>query len=120
MSISEAIALIASFGALLGTGAGVYIAWRKTPAEKRQLDSGAAEKWEGIASRSAQRIATLEKRVDELEATIETIQRADGEQIAQLEIERDELKSWAERLVHQVQSLGGQPVALRPVRGNGD
>jgi hypothetical protein len=99
MSIAEIVTLIVSFSALIGTGFGVYAAWKKTPSENRVSDSTAAERYEGMVVRQADRIEALENKL-----------------IGYDDLKRDlvDFKDWAERLCHQVISLGGTPVKFRP------
>lgn len=105
--------LISNLAAIVLALVAVYVAWRKTPAERRDIEGSAADKFEQIAGRAALRIDTLEKRVDELERQLKDAKSRIGE----LEGENGDLRDWAERLVHQVRSLGQEPVKLL-LKGN--
>lgn len=101
-------ALVTAIIALIG----VVITWRKSKPESRVMDGDAAERYQRIASQSAKReielmakIDTLEKRVDELEAQLDTAI-----------LKADKFEEWARRLVHQVKSLGYDPVPLEPAK----
>ena len=112
MKVSDIVSILAvlvSLGTLL-------VVWRKMPHETREMDARAdgqdaetAGKYLDIADRAAERALKLEKRVTELEAEVAEL-KALNENLLN---DRDDLKDWAERLVHQVKSLGLDPVKLR-------
>jgi len=56
-----------------------------------------------------ERLAASEARIMELEREVAEL-RLENERLRR---ENGDLKAWAERLVHQVQSLGAMPVTLR-------
>ena len=123
MDIGEIIAIIVAIGALIGN----VIMWRKLPHETKEIDARAesqdadtASKYQAIADKAAERALRLEERmeakvlklecrVDELESEVAKL----TEEINWQRTENSNLRDWAERLVHQVQSLGGEPVKLR-------
>lgn len=155
MNVDSIVNILAAFSPLIAIASSaimVYIAMRKYPAEKRDIDGSAAETFEGIASRSAARISTLEEeketekkekkelaekveclvgKVDDLSHRLDVSEqmhiqlkeenmvlreslKAAESRIAVMEVENAEMKDYISRLVHQVQSLGGTPVELRP------
>ena len=112
MDIGEIIAIVAAVGALIGS----VLAWRKTPHETKEIDSrtegqdaDTISKYQVIADRAAERALKLEKRVDDLECEVAKLK----EENRQTREENLDLRDWADRLVHQVKSLGGDPVRLR-------
>lgn len=104
--------LVSVMIAVLGTVPGV-LAWRgqrrKDQAEASKADAEAASTFQEIANKAAIQALGLQKRIADLEARVS---EQDSE-IRILRCERDDLKDWAERLVHQVQALGGKPVPFR-------
>ena len=100
---------IASLAGVLGGLIAIYATWRKVPHENRGFDASAAEAFEKAATSAAERATRLEERIEKLERLT-----ADQEtRIETLEAENDDLRDWAERLVHQVQSMGLEPVKIR-------
>lgn len=117
ITLNSLIAVIASMAALI-------LAWRKAPHETRVLDADAEAK---ISDAAIKLLEPLQKRIEELEASKER-QRASitelERRISELECElRDERNQkadiivGAEKLAHQVESLGAQPVYRPPRRG---
>ena len=109
MDTPTIVAVIASITAIL-------IAVFKAPAERREVGSRAesqeadtAEKYQRIASQAADKALKLNERVEQLEIMVEELQ-AD---LKRKELENEDMRDWAERLVHQVKSMGGQPVVIR-------
>lgn len=95
-------------------------------ADTQKLDAEASKTFEEAAMLASQRANALEIRLSNLEAEFKNeidrlgclVQERD-EQIKSLieDIRRrdatiEQLKDWSERLVHQVQSLGGVPVSM--------
>ena len=106
--ISTLISLSASMGAL-------YIAYRKFPSEARHLSASSgsseadtAEKYRAIADRAADRALALDQRIQQLEKRV--LEQA--EEMEHLRCENERLAHWAGRLVHQVKSMGGDPVPM--------
>ena len=79
-----------------------YIAIRKTPAEVDNLASTTADKWQQIADRAAEKALKLDERVTEMEGELRCMRE-----------ENEDLRDWAERLVHQIRMLGQEPVKIR-------
>jgi uncharacterized coiled-coil protein SlyX len=96
---------LAGIAALIATGIVVWKAFFET----RATSADTASKYEELANRSAERALSLDSRVSDLEKRIDEQQQT----IESLRCENADLRDWAERLVHQVQSLGGAPVEIR-------
>jgi hypothetical protein len=101
---------VTSIVALIGALVALYVAWRKTPAEVKNVDADTAGKYQEIADKAAIRALALEERVTDLEATM--LKQAG--QIAILQAENALLRNWADRLVHQVRMRGDVPVEMDP------
>lgn len=115
-ALSTLVAILMSIGAL-------YLAWRKAPHENRNLQ---AETDRAITDAALQLLEPLQKRIDELEQARERDKARMTEmdrRITELECElRDErsekfdVLNGANKLVHQVVSLGGVPVYHPPTK----
>ena len=112
MEPGEIIALVMAGIAL----AGEIYRWIKAPHETKALDASTenqdantAEKYQTIANMAAERALKLEKRINELECEVAKLK----EENRQYREENVDLRDWADRLVHQVKSLGGNPVTIR-------
>ena len=106
------VAIISVIGSLLA----IVIALKKAPHETKEIDShtenqdaDTASKYQDIADRAAVRALGLEVRVNELECEVAKLKDENRRQHS----ENADLRDWAERLTHQVQSLGGDPMKLR-------
>jgi len=99
---------------------------RKAKAETEHTEADTASIYQDIADRSAERSLKLDIRVAVLESLIvkqakelqrlpilEAIVEKQAKELQRLREENADLRDWAERLVHQVQGLGGQPVGIR-------
>lgn len=95
-------ALIAAIAALIG----VYITYRKLKPEKRVLDADAAQKYQEMLIKSAQREQELMTRVEALENKMEKLEQELRETKKALE----DWKNYADRLAHQIRSRGLIPV----------
>ena len=105
----------------------LYVSLRKTPAETKTLESSAdkddastSDILEQTNTRLAAKVDAQDRRIEELKAIIEQNDASAQAKIDELEAkyervmqENADLRDWAERLVHQVQSLGAEPVKLR-------
>lgn len=119
-ALSTLFAILMSIGALI-------LAWRKAPAETRQADADAADK---VREAALALLEPMQKRVDDLEKARERDKARMTElerRITELECElRDERSEKAEviggaqRLVHQIESLGANPVYRPPKKGTGE
>jgi predicted RNase H-like nuclease (RuvC/YqgF family) len=98
-------------GLIMGMAAIItaLIARFKAPAERSQTQAGTAEIYDRIAQGAAMRALKLDERVDALEKENNILK---SRIIRQEEMIAD-LRDWAERLAHQVQSLGGTAVKIR-------
>lgn len=111
-SIGDIFAAVTSLGALIGSIMAVVIAYRKQPAETRVLNADAA----GKVTQSAlamleplqERVEYLEKELGDACLELESLKKT----VNALKSENEALQDWARRLVHQVRSLGGEPVKL--------
>lgn len=100
---------IASFIAVIGSFVSIYIVYRKLPHETHGIDASAVESYERAVTSAANRAVKLEERISHLEK----ITADQNDRIDALEQENSDLRDWVERLVHQVQSLGHDPVKMR-------
>ena len=98
----------------------IFIGLRKAPKEITQLDANAAKSYADAAESSARRAEQACRELDEYKEKTEGELKLLHDEIAIIKQEREELKllvddlqDWAERLVHQVKSLGGDPVKIR-------
>lgn len=104
--------LISSLVSLLGSGLVVWVAAKKAPAEIRGIDADATKT---NAEAAIALNEGLVRRVERLEAELaEACEQVEGmkKEISDLRAENTALHNWAERLAHQVQSMGGVPVPL--------
>jgi len=104
------VIIVAMIGAIGGIGAFVN--------GKRAITSDAASKVTNDALKLLEpykaRVVELEKRLDELENELKEITK----RYSTICDRNDDLQEWAERLVHQVQSMGGKPVIIRLSRNS--
>lgn len=111
--------------AVIASGITIWLAWRKAPIESQHLK---AETEGRITEAALKLIEPLQKRIEELEQSRER-QRASinelEQRITELECElrqeyseKAEIVEGANRLVHQIESLGANPVYRPPKRGN--
>lgn len=117
--LSALLAVLVSFGALI-------LAWRKAPTERRATSADAGDK---ISDAALQLLEPMKVRINELEAAREHERTRMSElerRVTELECElreeriaKAEIIGGANRLVHQVESMGGNPV-YRPPRGTGE
>ncbi len=94
---------------------GVILAWYKAPIEGRRLhgetsnfSADAALKYQELASKAAEQIAAMQKRMELLESQVEHMEM----QLETAQANATKFQDWAKRLSHQVHSLGGVPVPL--------
>lgn len=62
-------------------------------------------------------IDTLKEVIKERDAQIETLGRERDEALTAMQMQMEDVQDWAERLVFQVKSLGGDPVKIRKPKG---
>jgi hypothetical protein len=94
------------------------IVWRKFKPEVRILDADAATKYAELVDRAAKRESEYQNRIDSIQARMALLETRQGELEAQVEAANqraEKFEGWAKRLTHQVQSLGGVPVAMEQV-----
>jgi Tfp pilus assembly protein PilO len=110
------IPLLANALIMLG---GWYILWRKakpeidkTDAEARSEDANAAEASATAVKLYAEELTSVRKELKELRAELDSRDSI----ILDLKTVLDDTKDWAERLSHQVISLGAVPVKFRSTR----
>jgi hypothetical protein len=115
------IAIITAVVSIGGSIGATYLQSRKW--REGELPAQAAGTADIITGTSLELVSALraemklnkEKQNDEITALrseLETI-RADNTRMREKLLELEDVKEWAERLVHQVQSLGGDPVKMR-------
>jgi len=98
----------------------IYKAVTLTPVDRSLSEATAMEKMDALVTRAVERGLKLENRIDALEAEAGTLSAQVKERdktIDTLVREMAEIKEWAERLVHQVKALGGEPVAIKKGKG---
>lgn len=109
--------------AVIGSGVGIFLAWRKAPIESQHMR---AETEAHISEVALTLIDPMKRRIEELEASrerqrvsIDELEKRITELECELRTERSEkaeIVDGAHRLVHQVESLGAQPVYKPPAR----
>lgn len=116
MDVSAIISVIGGIVSAAGAITMIIVAIRKTPHETRGMDVQTFKKYEETlgdalerALKLGQRVTTLECEIDVLKASLVDRDKLVAESRATI----DTLQDWANRLVHQVISLGGKPVSMR-------
>lgn len=109
-----------SIGALI-------LAWRKAPLESRNLKADTDAR---VSEAALKLLEPMQKRIDELEAARERdkarmteMERRISDMECELREERSQkadVMDGANKLVHQVESLGANPVYRPPKRGTGE
>jgi len=103
MSIVEIATLLSSLGALTASAVALFKAWRTTPAD-------VAGRYQEIADRAAQRIAVLERAIEEL--------KKENDQLCERFNELEELArqyyEGSQRLFHQIKANNLTPVWSPP------
>jgi predicted nucleic acid-binding Zn-ribbon protein len=102
LSIGEWIAIIAS---LVAIGVSVI----KTKPEIRSINGETAESYSQAARNYADEVVNLQTRLTKAEQSLASVM---GE-VNDLRKQNEDLREWAERLTHQIKSLGAEPVAIR-------
>lgn len=108
-SLGDLAALVVAMVSLIRA----YQMQKQNKAKSEVLVANAAEKYEQIASRSAERIEELERKNTELEARIDQLEREVREKdrvIAEREQQIVELLHGIELLIHQIGARGDTPV----------
>lgn len=92
----------------------------KTEADSDVSEASAAETYQRIADRAAERALDLDEKIEQIKADfmarMEQRDKIITEQAAMIRQQAAviaDLQDWAERLAHQVRSLGGTPVEMR-------
>jgi len=111
--MDEYIGLIiaAAIGALPGVLA-LIVQSKKRNAEIDCAEAEAAESYASVAKSYAAEVISLRKEINELRKELFETKK----QVRDQDREIQDLRDWAERLVHQVQSLGSVPVEMRKVK----
>lgn len=102
LSVGEIIAILASIIA-------VALSILKTKPEIRSINGETAESYSQAARNYADQVVDLQTRLSKAEHSLAAIM---GE-VNELRKNNADLREWAERLTHQVKSLGGDPVQMR-------
>ena len=102
LSIGEIVAIIASIVA-------VALSIVKTKPEIKAINGETAESYSQAASNYASQVVDLQTRLSKAEHSLATIMS----EVNELRKNNADLREWAERLTHQVKSLGGDPVQMR-------
>ncbi len=119
---------------ILSTLSMIVLGIVKLPAERKKMNADSAKSFAEAAKISEEAAALSAKRaliasddletyktqvkldIDELKCEIEKLKlenKAKDEIIEGLQVQLDDVQDWAERLVYQVKSLGGDPVKIR-------
>jgi cell division septation protein DedD len=102
--------------AIIGALILIYKAVILTPREVDSSEAGIVKQYEEAQKMSLERANALNGRVDILEGQVKTLNKDLEERDKILKKVQDdlaEMAAWAERLSHQVISLGGVPVKLK-------
>jgi hypothetical protein len=102
LSLGEWVAIIAS---LVAVGLSIV----KTKPEIRSINGETAESYSQAASNYAAQVVDLQTRLSKAEQGLAVVM---GE-VNELRKNNADLREWAERLTHQVKSMGGDPVQMR-------
>jgi len=112
VTATEIASILVAIAAVLGA----LVTYRKYRPETRASEADTAAKYQQVADLAAERALKLDARVQQLEGQVAAQRELIDEQqqeLHTLRCENDDLRDWAERLVSQVKSLGGDPVRVR-------
>jgi SMC interacting uncharacterized protein involved in chromosome segregation len=119
---------------ILSTLSMIVLGIVKLPAERKKMNADSAKSFAEAAKISEEAAALSAKRalaasddlesykiqvkvdIDELKCEVEKLKKENklkDEMIVDLQLQLDDVQDWAERLVFQVKSLGGDPVKIR-------
>lgn len=107
MELDIALKVIAAMVSILTVVFGFYGAYWLNQRQKPISEAETAAKYQQIADLAANRALRLEERIDKLEKSNVELK----EKYAEVKKELDSYKRWTERLVHQIKSLGHEPVS---------
>ena len=110
------IAVIIGIISAIGSVSAILISIFKQPHELKNVDADTVKKYAEAASLSADRPQNVVEEFDSYRKLSEERINALQAKVTELEKYKNEneiLRDWAERLVHQVQSLGGSPVPMK-------
>jgi uncharacterized coiled-coil protein SlyX len=113
---SSILTTLSSLMALLVAAGSMYIALKKAPVDTENTKVDTAQKYQLIADQAAERALKLDKRIVELEQKVDEQDvkiEAQEKEIIRYQHEISDLRDWAERLVHQLQSVDITPVKIR-------
>jgi DNA-directed RNA polymerase alpha subunit len=116
MDISAIISLI---GGIVSIGSVITIIWvsiKKTPHETKSIDAEIMVKYAALVKEGTEQALQQNKGITDLEIEVKCLKKSllDSEDLrTEQALTIDNLQDWADRLVHQVKSLGGTPVQMR-------
>lgn len=119
MTTADIIVIITSLAALSGSAIAIWRSIKTAPAEIRNTDADAAESSAQAVTLYAKQVSDLKREIMEMEKAHELsyqeLKNDNADMRRRLDVlqkENDLLRDWAQRLAHQVQALGGTPVAM--------
>lgn len=109
------ISVLMAIGSFTTTIVAAYKSLKMSRREFASSEADAIEKYQKIAQIAADRALKLDERITRLEDERDELKKVIREQRDMIEKQGREialLSAWASRLVHQVKSLGVEPVAF--------
>lgn len=117
--MNDPITLIVAIVGVLGSAFSLYLSMRKAPKELKRMDIDTGSQALQSTERALKIANDAAEQVQEVRMELEALTT----RYIAMQTELDETKEdvlryqdWAERLVHQVQSLGAEPVKIKPKR----
>jgi DNA-binding transcriptional regulator GbsR (MarR family) len=94
----------------------VFKGLRTQPHEISQINADTVGKYQEAANRAVEQLLSLEGLLKSTQSELESAKRLikeQGDMIAKLKSENDDLRDWADRMVHQLMAHEIEPVKLR-------
>lgn len=110
MSETIIIAIITAVVSISGSMAATYMQSRKW--REGELPTSQANAAGEITDTSLALILPLREEIKSMRSELAAV-REENHMMREKLVELEDVREWAERLVHQVQSLGGDPVKMR-------